>query len=200
MQLNSMFFLLFSLINSVSFLFLSMVATLFFPLWVWLFTHCLDQVNLYLFAPFLCLVQMLHFPSMSIVSAESLIFFLFSLSARWLLLIFLHPQVYYNFSTLCILGCTKCSFVTSEWPYFFFSRIQHRSLITVFLFVVLTCLPSSFGAQVPANGTVSSLLSLCFCVSLADAVSPFLLSIDCFAVRELAVCCPAKSNGFRYSL
>lgn len=65
---------------------------------MWLFTLCLDQVNLYLFAPFLCLVQMLHFPSVSIAEAESLIFFPFSLSAGWLLLILLHPQVYYNFS------------------------------------------------------------------------------------------------------
>lgn len=81
----------------------------------------------------------------------------------------------------------------------FFSRIHHRSLITLFLFVVFTCLPSSFGALVPADGMVSSLLMLHSHVSCADAVSPFLFSIGCFAVRGVAICGPAEWNGVRYS-
>lgn len=63
--------------------------------------------------------------------------------------------------------------------------IRHPSLLV--LFAVSTCLPCSFGALVPANGRVSSLLILCCHIPFADAVSPFLFSIGCFAVRGLAI-------------
>lgn len=62
---------------------------------------------------------------------------------------------------------------------FFFSRIHHRSLITLFLFVVLTCLPPSFGALVPvmarflhcSSSSFPSLLQMLFLLSFSPQVA-----------------------------